>query len=228
MGRGFSLGRDKVTLKVAYDINRDRMVEEQIIRRGIEDQATLNAIRAVPRHFFVEDAMRSRAYGDYPLPIGAGQTISQPYIVALMTETLGLRRHERVLEIGTGSGYQAAVLSRMCERVYTIERIDSLLARARKTFDRLHYHNIASRIDDGTVGWHEQAPFDAIIVTAGGPKIPEPLIEQLTDPGRMVIPVGDQSTQVLQLVVKKSGNITITAIEHVRFVNLVGTHGWTR
>ncbi len=202
------------------------MVEEQLLPRGITDEATLRAMRAVPRHLFVDDAMASRAYGDHPLPIGAGQTISQPFIVALMTQALGLKGTERVLEIGTGSGYQAAVLSRICERVYTIERIDSLLVRARKIFDRLHYHNITSRLDDGTEGWTSEAPFEAIIVTAGGPGIPEPLIDQLTDPGRMIIPVGDQFTQELKLLEKIDGKTSERTIEFVRFVNLVGTHGW--
>jgi len=204
------------------------MVEEQLIPRGINDPATLQAMRTVPRHFFVDDAMYSCAYGDYPLPIGAGQTISQPYIVALMTQALKLKGDERVLEIGTGSGYQAAVLSRVCERVYTIERIDSLLVRARKIFDRLHYHNIISRIDDGTAGWPSEAPFDGILVTAGGPSIPEPLLEQLADPGRMIIPVGDQYLQELQLAEKIDGEINIQVIELVRFVNLIGQHGWAR
>jgi protein-L-isoaspartate(D-aspartate) O-methyltransferase len=202
------------------------MVEEQLVPRGIHDSATLEAMAVVPRHLFVEDAMQARAYGDHPLPIGSGQTISQPYIVALMTQALGLQGHERVLEIGTGSGYQAAVLSRLCERVYTIERIDSLLGKARKIFDRLHYHNIVSRIDDGTSGWADEAPFDAILVTAGGPKIPDPLVEQLMDPGRLIIPVGNQAVQELQLLTKQDGEIDVQAIEQVRFVNLVGTHGW--
>ena len=215
-----------MTLISSGDKNRERMVEEQLIPRGIHDKATLNALRTVPRHLFVDDAMASCSYGDHPLPIGAGQTISQPYIVALMTQALGLKGHERVLEIGTGSGYQAAVLSRICERVYTIERIDSLLVRARKIFDKLHYINITSRLDDGTEGWPAEAPFEAIIVTAGGPNIPDPLIDQLTDPGRMVIPVGDQFTQKLQLVEKVDGEIHVQTIEFVRFVNLVGSHGW--
>ncbi len=202
------------------------MVEEQLLPRGITDDATLRAMRTVPRHLFVDDAMASCAYGDHPLPIGAGQTISQPFIVALMTQALRLKGDERVLEIGTGSGYQAAVLSQICERVYTIERIDSLLGRARKIFDRLHYHNITSRLDDGTEGWTSEAPFEAIIVTAGGPDIPEPLIDQLTDPGRMIIPVGDQFTQELKLLEKTDGETKVKTIEYVRFVNLVGTHGW--
>jgi protein-L-isoaspartate(D-aspartate) O-methyltransferase len=202
------------------------MVEEQLIPRGIHDHATLKAMRTVPRHLFVDDAMYSSAYGDHPLPIGSGQTISQPYIVALMTQALQLKGHERVLEIGTGSGYQAAILSRMCERVYTIERIDSLLVRARKIFDKLHYHNITSRIDDGTTGWPSEAPFDGILVTAGGPEIPEPLLTQLADPGRMVIPVGDQYVQELQLLEKSDGKTHVQVIEQVRFVNLIGAHGW--
>ncbi|HFQ90923.1 MAG TPA: protein-L-isoaspartate(D-aspartate) O-methyltransferase [Desulfobulbus sp.] len=204
------------------------MVEEQLIPRGISDPATLAAMRTVPRHLFVEDAMQVRAYGDHPLPIGSGQTISQPYIVALMTQALHLEGHERVLEIGTGSGYQAAVLSRLCERVYTIERIDALLRQARKVFDRLRYYNIVSRIDDGTIGWPDQAPFDGIVVTAAGPKIPEPLLDQLADGGRMVIPVGGQDGQNLQLVEKQGDGITVRTIELVRFVNLIGIHGWQR
>lgn len=216
-----------MTTPSPWDINRERMVEEQLVPRGIHDEATLRAMRTVPRHLFVDDAMASAAYGDHPLPIGAGQTISQPYIVALMTQALHLKGHERVLEIGTGSGYQAAVLSRICRKVYTIERIDSLLVRARKTFDRLHYHNIVSRIDDGTAGWPDEAPFDGILVTAGGPKIPEPLIEQLADPGRLVIPVGDQFLQELQLLEKIDGDVKVKTIEYVRFVNLIGTHGWS-
>ena len=209
-----------------FDIYRLRMVEEQLVSRGIRDQRVLDAIGTVPRHLFVEDAMQASAYGDFPLPIGSGQTISQPYIVALMTEALQLKGGERVLEIGTGSGYQAAILSRLCERVYTVERIDSLLGRARKVFDKLRYHNIVSRIDDGTVGWADQAPFDAIVVTAGGPVVPQPLMDQLADYGRLVIPVGDHDVQELQLLTKEEGEITVQLIEHVRFVDLIGAHGW--
>ncbi|RWX52372.1 protein-L-isoaspartate(D-aspartate) O-methyltransferase [Candidatus Electrothrix marina] len=199
---------------------------DTLIERGIQDPATLHAMMEVPRHQFVEDAMQARSYGDFPLPIGSNQTISQPFIVAKMTQALRLQGHERVLEIGTGSGYQAAVLSRLCKRVYTVERIHSLLGRARKVFDQLHYYNIISCIDDGTVGWPDQAPFDAVLVTAGGPKIPEPLIEQLADPGRMVMPVGTQEEQELQLLEKRNRRIRIQSIGHVRFVNLIGEHGW--
>jgi len=202
------------------------MIEEQLAPRGITGQRVLDAMRTVPRHLFVEDAFQSHAYGDFPLPIGSGQTISQPYIVALMTQTLHLTGSEKVLEIGTGSGYHAAILSRLCEKVYTVERLDALVGRARKVFDRLRYYNIISRIDDGTVGWPAEAPFDGIIVTAGGPRIPEPLIAQLADPGRLVMPVGSQDAQELQVVDKRDGDITVTAIEQVRFVDLIGVHGW--
>ena len=209
-----------------FAINRERMIEEQLVPRGISDPRVLEAMRQVPRHLFVEDAMQAHAYGDFPLPIGSGQTISQPYIVALMTEALQLKGSERVLEIGTGSGYQAAILSRLCLRVYTIERIDALVGRARRVFDRLRYHNIVSRIDDGTEGWAAEAPFDGILVTAGGPRIPDPLLAQLADPGRLVIPVGDQGVQDLQLVEKRDGGLTVRTIEQVRFVDLIGAYGW--
>ena len=205
---------------------RARMVDEQLIPRSINDPATLEAMRKVPRHLFVEDAMKNQAYGDFPLPIGRGQTISQPYIVALMTQALRLKGHESVLEIGTGSGYQAAILSQVCEKVYTVERIDALLVQARKIFDSLHYLNILTKLDDGTNGWPEYGPYDAIIVTAGGPKVPEPLLEQLADPSTLIIPVGDRGVQDLRIVTKKDGKITEKTIEYVRFVNLIGDHGW--
>jgi len=202
------------------------MVQEQLIPRGISDGRVLDALREVPRHCFVDDALRSRAYGDFPLPIASGQTISQPYIVALMTEALALDGGERVLEIGTGSGYQAAVLSRLCSKVYTVERVNSLLAGARRVFDQLKYFNIVAKLDDGTLGWPEHGPFDAIIVTAGGPEIPEPLIKQLGDGGRLVIPVGDQRVQTLKLAEKQGEETTVRALEQVRFVDLVGKYGW--
>jgi protein-L-isoaspartate(D-aspartate) O-methyltransferase len=205
---------------------RARMVEEQLIPRGIHDPKTLEAMGKVPRHLFVEEAMKNQAYGDFPLPIGRGQTISQPFIVALMTQAMDLKGHESVLEIGTGSGYQAAILSQICEKVYTVERIDSLLVEARRVFDSQHYLNILTKLDDGTNGWPEYAPYDAIIVTAGGPKVPEPLLEQLSDPGTLVIPVGDRGVQDLRKVTKIGGKITETTIEFVRFVSLIGDHGW--
>jgi protein-L-isoaspartate(D-aspartate) O-methyltransferase len=202
------------------------MVQEQLIPRGISDPQVIEAMREVPRHCFVDDALQSRAYGDFPLPISAGQTISQPYIVALMTEALKLTGSERVLEVGTGSGYQAAILSRLCSQVYTVERINLLLAGARRVFDQLRYFNIVAKLDDGTLGWPEHGPYDAIIVTAGGPEVPEPLIDQLGDCGRLVIPVGDQHLQALQLLEKKQDGLEVRELEKVRFVDLVGEHGW--
>ena len=205
---------------------RERMVQEQLRSRGVSDPNVLKVMSEVPRHLFVDDAMQARAYGDHPLPIASDQTISQPFIVAAMTQALQLKGTEKVLEIGTGSGYQAAVLSRLCAQVYTVERINTLLAGARKVFDQLHFYNILSRLDDGTMGWQEHAPYDAIIVTAGSPEIPEPLIDQLADTGRMVIPVGDRNVQELQYVTKEGGEIEVQRLESVRFVSLIGAYGW--
>lgn len=211
-----------------FETIRQRMVQEQLTCRGIDDPRVLEVMGEVPRHLFVDDAMQANAYGDHPLPIVDGQTISQPFIVAYMTQALRLTGGEKVLEIGTGSGYQAVILSRLCQKVYTVERLNSLLARARRTFDLLRCYNIQSRLDDGTLGWSEYAPYDAIMVTAGGPEIPEPLVAQLADPGRMVIPVGDQDVQELQLVTKKDGLVQVEILERVRFVNLVGEYGWEK
>ncbi len=205
---------------------RERMVQEQLRPRGIADERVLQAMAEVPRHLFVEDALRAQAYGDHPLPIGGDQTISQPLVVAAMTQALQLTGSEQVLEIGTGSGYQAAVLSRLCKKVYTVERINSLLAGARKIFDSLRYYNILARLDDGTMGWQEYAPYDAIIVTAGGPEIPQPLVDQLADNGRMVIPVGERDVQELHFVKKVDGEVQVEKMESVRFVSLIGEHGW--
>lgn len=210
-----------------YGTAREKMVREQLLSRDIYDQSTLAAMGSVPRHLFVDDAQSGRAYGDHPLPIGSGQTISQPVVVAYMTQCLKLQGHETVLEIGTGSGYQAAVLSRMCKQVYTIERHTSLLNSARKAFDRLRYFNIRSKNGDGTNGWAEFGPYDAIIVTAGGPEIPQSLIDQLADGGRMIIPVGQtRGQQVLHAVTKIGEEVEIKEMAMVRFVDLIGTHGW--
>ena len=211
-----------------FETIRQRMVQEQLINRGIYDPKVLAVMGEVPRHLFVDDAMQGNAYGDHPLPIVDGQTISQPFIVAYMTQALQLTGREKVLEIGTGSGYQAVILSRLCTKLYTVERLNSLLASSRRIFDRLHCYNIQSRLDDGTLGWLEYAPYDAIMVTAGGPEIPEPLVAQLADSGRMVIPVGDQDVQELQLVTKKDGVVQIELLERVRFVNLIGEYGWNK
>lgn len=205
---------------------RARMVEEQLEPRGIKDLQVLLAMGTVPRHLFVDEALSARGYGDFPLPIGEGQTISQPYIVALMTQALNLKGSETALEIGTGSGYQAAILAQICAKVYTVERIKPLMIRARKLFDQLQYTNIVCKVDDGTVGWPEYGPYEAIVVTAAGPRVPQPLIDQLADPGRLVLPVGDKFSQSLILVVKEDGKIRQQVIESVRFVSLIGAFGW--
>ncbi|MFO7607084.1 MAG: protein-L-isoaspartate(D-aspartate) O-methyltransferase [Desulfurivibrionaceae bacterium] len=205
---------------------RERMVREQLIPRGINDPLVLKAISEVPRHIFVEDALQVQAYGDFPLPIGEGQTISQPYIVALMTEMLELKGDEKVLEIGTGCGYQTAVLAKLCDRVYSVERIKKLMARARINLDKAGCFNTLCKMADGTMGWPEHGPYDGIIVTAGGPEIPGALIEQLAEPGIMVIPVGARDSQQLIRVSKKDGRVNYEKGEKVRFVSLIGAQGW--
>lgn len=209
-----------------YSVARGRMIEEQLLPRGIKNEKILQVMGQVPRHIFVEDALQSQAYGDYPLPIGEGQTISQPYVVALMTQTLELQGNETVLEIGTGCGYQTAVLAALCKRVYSVERIKSLTVRARRNLDKLRCINVVCKVDDGSIGWWQYASYDAIIVTAASPEIPSPLIDQLADPGNMVIPIGDRYSQELVVVRKREGRITRETIEQVRFVGLIGRHGW--
>lgn len=209
-----------------YERAREDMVRKQIEARGVSDPLVLSAIQKVPRHLFVSEALMDQAYGDFPLPIGDQQTISQPYIVAEMTAALELTQEERVLEIGTGSGYQAAVLSELAYRVYTIERIYTLFKKTRRLFDTLHYHNIVMRYADGTTGWEEESPFDAIIVTAGAPEIPAILVNQLVVGGRMVIPVGDQYSQELVKLYRDEKGIQSTHLGGCRFVKLVGNHGW--
>lgn len=216
----------KEELQDLYRIARERMVENQIKARGITDERVLQVMRKVPRHLFIDPALRDQAYGDYPLPIGEGQTISQPYIVALMTEALELKGHERVLEIGTGSGYQTAILAELALWVYTIERYAFLQERAKKILFELGYRNISFKIGDGTLGWQEASPFDAIIVTAGAPQIPPPLIEQLAEGGRIVIPVGDEFSQILVKGVKRGGVLHTKNLEPVRFVKLIGMYGF--
>ena len=210
-----------------FERRRQAMIEEQLESRGITDIYTLSAFQKVPRQYFVPDPLIEQAYTDYALPIGEGQTISQPFIVAKMTQALALTGKERVLEIGTGSGYQAAILSQIAYRVYTIERIRSLYIQARKTFDTLGYYNIATKYSDGTKGWPDEAPFDVIMVTAGGPKVPMPLVDQLTIGGLLVVPVGDKEKQELILVVKKNnGEIKQYNLGDCRFVDLIGQYGW--
>lgn len=200
---------------------RRRMVEQQLAGRDITDRRVLQAMRDVPRHRFVPAAARSQAYSDYPLPIGLDQTISQPYIVAYMTQALRLDGDERVLEIGTGSGYQAAVLARLCKEVYTIEIVPELARRASDTLASLGYANVSVRVGDGYRGWPEKAPFDAIIVTASPPRIPEPLVDQLAPGGRMVVPVGEEF-QDLVVLEKTAQGVTQRAVMPVRFVPMTG------
>lgn len=203
------------------------MVREQIEGRGIHDPAVLAAMRKIPRHQFVDEALHAQAYADNPVPIGHGQTISQPYIVALMSQTLEVEPGMRVLEIGTGSGYQAAVLAEMGAKVYTVERIRELHLAARKRMTQLRYSNVLCKLDDGTLGWPQQAPFDRIIVTAGGPSVPEPLLDQLGDPGMLLIPVGpSRRAQELVLACKHEGRVEMINKGACVFVDLVGRHGY--
>jgi protein-L-isoaspartate(D-aspartate) O-methyltransferase len=212
---------------IKFEYERDRMVSEQLIHRGITDQRVIAAFRKVPRHIFVEEPLQDRAYEDHPLPIGFGQTISQPYMVGLMTQILALHGNERVLEIGTGSGYQAAILAELAERVYTIERIKRLAERAEKIlYDELKYKNIVIIVGDGTYGVPQYAPFDRIIVTAGAPDIPKTLINQLADGGRLVIPKGDRYVQTLTVVDKKGEELVISYEGGCVFVPLIGKYGW--
>lgn len=213
-----------------FDIARRRMVQEQIAGRGVSDRRVLDAMLKIPRHIFVQEAMALQSYNDSPLPIGEKQTISQPYMVALMTELLGLTGTEKVLEIGTGSGYQTAILATLAERVCTVERIRPLALRARKCLDSLGLFNVMLRINDSEgspIGWEEEAPFDAILVTAGAPAVPEILTEQLAVGGRLVIPVGAEDVQQLLKIVKHDDG-TLETVESIgcRFVPLIGRQGW--
>jgi protein-L-isoaspartate(D-aspartate) O-methyltransferase len=211
-----------------YTRAREKMVQEQIIDRGIKDPRVIETMRKIPRHLFVPDAFLGRAYGDTALPIGDGQTITQPYMVAYMSEALGFRGGERVLEVGTGSGYQAAILACLAERVYSVERIRSLLEWARKTLDRIHCQNVVTKLSDGSYGWQEEAPFDAILITAGAPSIPQPLADQLKTGGTMVIPVGERNSQRLIRVRKDSRGFSQEDLLECNFVSLVGEFGWAK
>jgi protein-L-isoaspartate(D-aspartate) O-methyltransferase len=200
---------------------RERMVDEQVAARGVRDAKTLAAVRKVPRHLFVPPASLRQAYADHPLPIGHGQTISQPYIVAFMTEALGLEGGEKVLEIGTGSGYQAAVLAEIAAKVYTIEIVAPLAEEARERLRELGYANVEVRAGDGYLGWPEAAPFDAVIVTAAAPRIPDPLKQQLKDGGRLVVPVGEEY-QALIVVSRRGSTYQERRVLPVRFVPMTG------
>jgi protein-L-isoaspartate(D-aspartate) O-methyltransferase len=205
---------------------RLKMVEEQIVLRGIKDPRLIAAMKKVPRHLFVEEALQNQAYNDHPLPIGEKQTISQPYMVALMTEAMELMGKERVLEIGAGSGYQTAILAEMATEVFSIERIRSLAIKARELLYELGYFNVDIKIFDGTYGWIEKSPFDAIVVTAGAPDIPQPLFDQLSIGGRLVIPVGDAFVQDLFRITKTEEGMKKEDLGGCRFVKLIGRYGW--
>jgi protein-L-isoaspartate(D-aspartate) O-methyltransferase len=202
------------------------MIKKQLIPRGITDERVLQAMAKVHRHLFIEEAFAGEAYSDHPLPIGQKQTISQPYIVALMTQILKLTGTEKVLEIGTGSGYQTAILAELSEKIYTIERIRPLMEKARYLLNNMDYTNILFKYFDGTLGWQQYAPFDAIIVTAGAPQIPGNLIGQLTEGGRMVVPVGGKTSQELLEIIRTKGGYRTVKHGGCRFVDLVGAHGW--
>ena len=210
----------------AFERERARMVDEQLVRRGIADDRVLATMRRVPRHLFVEEALRDRAYGDHALPIGEEQTISQPYIVALMSSLLQLTGQEKVLEIGTGSGYQTAVLAELARRACSIERLPRLAQRARALLDGLGYSNVWVRVGSGTLGWPDEAPFDRIVVTAGGPSVPPPLFEQLAPNGRMILPLGDMEAQTLTVVENVNGTMRLTPHGDCKFVRLVGKYAW--
>lgn len=212
--------------QIPYQLQRERMVKEQLIRRDIRDQRVLEAMRNVPRHAFVPPEHRHIAYGDGPLPIGSGQTISQPYIVALMTQLLNLKGDEKVLEVGTGSGYQAAVLAYLAQEVHSIERHTSLAEQAEFTLSELGYGNVHVHVGDGTLGWAQAAPFDAILVTAGSPKVPKSLLSQLEEGGLMIIPVGGRGNQHLERWHREGDDYWHESILPVAFVPLLGEEGW--
>ncbi len=209
-----------------YRLARERMVKNQLIPRGIADENLLRAMGKIQRHLFVEEALVGEAYNDHPLPIGNKQTISQPYIVALMTEALELTGKEKVLEIGTGSGYQTAILAELSEMVYTVERIEPLLEKSKTLLKSLGYKNVYFKAYDGTLGWEDFAPYDAIMVTAGAPKVPEPLLKQLADGGRMIIPIGNKYSQDLIKVTRVDDRFLEKNLGGCRFVDLIGEHGW--
>jgi len=202
------------------------MVTEQLVKRGIKDPRVLAAMRKVPRHLFVDEALAARAYGDYPLPIGEKQTISQQYMVALMTEALAPGPKDRILEIGTGSGYQTAILAELCSKVLSMERIRVIAEKAEKTLKDLGYSNFLIRVGDGSKGWKEEAPFEGILVTAGAPSIPKVLEQQLTDGGSLIIPVGDEFSQSLIKIVRDGDEFRHLDLTGCVFVKLIGNHGW--
>ena len=205
---------------------RERMVQEQAVARGIQDPRVIAALRKIPRHLFVDLGIVNRAYDDSALPIGEKQTLSQPYMTARMVEALSLSGEEKVLEIGTGSGYQTAVLAELCFNVFSVEKIRVLSRKARALLDQLGYQNIALHVGDGTIGWSEHAPYDGIIVSAGSPSVPQPLLEQLGEHGRLLIPIGDEQTQTLVRVSRRPSGFHQEQLGECKFVKLFGKYGW--
>ena len=210
----------------SYVGQRRKMVEEQLVERGVKNLSVLEAMSRVPRHLFAQDSLQHRAYGDTPLPIGENQTISQPYIVGSMTEALALKGEERVLEIGTGSGYQTAIIAELCRQVFTIERLNNLSRKAQNILESLNYMNIVFKMFDGTYGWPDQAPFDAILITASAPEIPDSLVKQLGDGGRLVAPIGGADKQKLVVLTKKGDRVSRRDLVNCKFVPLIGKYGW--
>ena len=209
-----------------FAVRRRRMVQDQIAARGVKDQRLLAAMNDIPRHMFMDQSLWRRAYEDHPLPIGNGQTISQPYMVALMTDAMGLTGQEKVLEIGTGSGYQTAILAKLADWVFSIERLPELSRGAQRVLEQLKIFNVNLIVGDGTKGWPAEAPYDAIIVTAGAPVTPRPLVEQLSEGGRLLVPVGDRGIQTLMRITRRGDRIIEEDLGGCRFVDLVGEHGW--
>jgi len=212
----------------SHRLELERMVENQLKKRGIHDAQLLEAFKRVPRHPFVPKKLRGKTYADGPLPIGQGQTISQPYMTAVMTQSAEVVPGNRVLEIGTGSGYQSAILAELGAEVYTIERIPELLESARQALQYLNYHQVHTRMGNGTLGWEEEAPFDVILVTAGAPETPKPLLEQLVVGGRLVIPLEEGYSQVLYLVRRSNKGFHKERGERCTFVPLIGEHSWKK
>jgi protein-L-isoaspartate(D-aspartate) O-methyltransferase len=211
---------------IDYAQTRERMVQEQLVSRGIKDTRVLGVMARVPRHLFLESELRDQAYEDHPLPIGANQTISQPYMVALMAEALELKGTERVFEVGTGSGYLAAVLSELCAEVFSVETVEKLASKARNLLTSLGYRNVSVLMGDGTLGWEEHSPYDAVVISAAAPCIPRPLLEQLKTPGYLVFPMGEKELQTLVRIRKDKAGIREEYLGECQFVKLKGQYGW--
>jgi protein-L-isoaspartate(D-aspartate) O-methyltransferase len=211
---------------MAFEEQRRHMIQEQLKARGISDERVLAAFHKVPRHLFIPKEFQQESYADHPIPIGSGQTISQPYMVALMIQLLRLQGHERVLEIGTGSGYELAILAELALEVYSIERLPELANSALRRLEQLGYLNLDVSAGNGSLGWAEHAPYDGIIVSAGAPQLPRPLIDQLGEGGRLVIPIGSHQAQTLTLVEKRGAHLQMKEITSCVFVPLLGEHGW--